>query len=404
VNKARTLDKTPSKPRGKRYFRELTDIELRMALDLHYRGTLYDAKVKGLRVRFGVHRTSFVYEEERWRHNRRLSNTYKTLGYFPDMGMREARDEAKKIAGRNAAGRISPGRRKAKKVGEAMAEYIAYLKSKAEEKGKPAAWARSVESIARHHILPAFEKDTLAQLSASPDVVMEWHKKISEAGNRKVIANQAAKILRAMYRRAARLDRTLPSDLPTSAVELNPESRSQRALQFGDFPQWFAAWSKIKSPIRRAFHCVNLLTGARPGELARLTWSDIDGRSFTIRGAKAQNDIVVPMSAAIAWAFKLARAHRVDGNPYVFPARSGHIMKFDLDGLPVWGMSLRRTWRTVAADAGVDELLAHFLLGHIPTGISRGYVAKLALASGQGMRNAQRKVSLRILRLLRGKP
>jgi hypothetical protein len=27
--------------------------------------------------------------------------------------------------------------------------------------------------------------------------------------------------------------------------------------------------------------------------------------------------------------------------------------------------ALRHTWRTVAADCGVDELLAHFMLGHV---------------------------------------
>jgi hypothetical protein len=27
-------------------------------------------------------------------------------------------------------------------------------------------------------------------------------------------------------------------------------------------------------------------------------------------------------------------------------------------------MALRRSWRTVAADVGVDELIAHFCMGH----------------------------------------
>jgi integrase len=191
--------------------------------------------------------------------------------------------------------------------------------------------------------------------------------------------------------------------VPTSAIEFNRESRSQNVLDFTDFPEWFKAWKKIESPTRRAFQMVNLLSGARPGELARLRWRDLEHQSFTIRSAKAENDIHVPMSAAIAWAFKLARAHRVDGNDYVFPARAGgHIVKFDADQLPAWGMSLRRTWRTIAADCGVDELLAHFLMGHIPSGVSRGYVAKMMLTSGQGMRAAQRKVSRRIIQLLKG--
>jgi hypothetical protein len=60
-------------------------------------------------------------------------------------------------------------------------------------------------------------------------------------------------------------------------------------------------------------------------------------------------------------------------------------------------MMLRRTWRTVAANVGVDELLCEFMQGHIPASISRGYVAKLVLSSGSGMRQAQRTVSRRMV-------
>jgi integrase len=195
----------------------------------------------------------------------------------------------------------------------------------------------------------------------------------------------------------------LPPHNPTSAVEFNPEKRSQNAMKLVDFPKWRKAWDKIEPPTRKAFQMIALLSGARPGELSKLKWGDVlpRERCFIIRGAKAENDIRVPMSAAIAREFKRARSAMVDGNPYVFSARAGgHLVKFDVDGLPAHGISLRRTWRTIAADCGVDELIAHFMLGHIPTGISRGYVAKLILSSGSAMRAAQRTVSLRMLKLM----
>ena len=132
-----------------------------------------------------------------------------------------------------------------------------------------------------------------------------------------------------------------------------------------------------------------------------------------IRAAKADNDVRVPLSVAIVKELKRARdAARSAGqspkgkskqSDYTFSRRErgGHIVKFDVDGLPAHGMALRRTWRTVAADSGVDELFSHFMLGHIPAGISRGYVAKMILSSGQGMRSAQRVMSARIVTLLR---
>jgi len=46
-------------------------------------------------------------------------------------------------------------------------------------------------------------------------------------------------------------------------------------------------------------------------------------------------------------------------------------------------MMLRHTYRSEAADLKIDELLSHFLMGHAP-----------------GMRDAQRKISRRIMSLL----
>jgi hypothetical protein len=54
----------------------------------------------------------------------------------------------------------------------------------------------------------------------------------------------------------------------------------------------------------------------------------------------------------------------------------------------------------VAADLGIDELLAHFLLGHAPEGISQKYIARMILTSGPALRAAQCKVSARIVALL----
>jgi integrase len=234
--------------------------------------------------------------------------------------------------------------------------------------------------------------------------VADWHKKIVRTSG-PAAADHAAKILRAMYRHAMRRDTTLPPGLPTAAVEFVGGQRSQDALDFADFPAWRAAWDKIESPTRKAFQLLDLLCGARPGELARLKWVDVLPRErvFVIRAAKsrkATHDIRVVMPSAIARALKLAR-DAAGESEWVFPSRDGgHIVKFDCDGLPAHGMMLRRTWRTVAADVGVDELVAHFLLGHIPPGISAGYVQKMILASGQGMRAAQRAVSKRIVGLL----
>jgi hypothetical protein len=70
------------------------------------------------------------------------------------------------------------------------------------------------------------------------------------------------------------------------------------------------------------------------------------------------------------------------------------------DKLPAYGVELRRTYRTIAADVGVDEMISHFLLSHAVAGILQRYVDRLALQSGEAMRQAQRKISRRIVSLL----
>jgi integrase len=215
-----------------------------------------------------------------------------------------------------------------------------------------------------------------------------------------VSANHAARVVRAAYRRAARLDRNLPPELPTSAVEFNPEKPSQKALDFKAFPKWLAAWRKIDSPIRRAYHLTALLIGPRPGELARLKWTDVkhNERNLVIGKAKAGEDIVIPMSDEIEAALRMARdAAGDEQGEFVFPgcAQRGH-----RDKLPARGNMLRHTYRTVAADLGIDDLLIHFLMGHAPEGISQKYVAILILSNGPAMRDAQAKISKRIVGLL----
>jgi hypothetical protein len=47
-------------------------------------------------------------------------------------------------------------------------------------------------------------------------------------------------------------------------------------------------------------------------------------------------------------------------------------------------------------------MLSHFLVSHEPAGISQRYVARMILASGPAMREAQRKISRRIISLQGG--
>jgi len=390
---------------AKRVYKHITDRQIEAVADFAdgMVKVIWDRDVRGLVVRIGKHRTTWVFQREHAIRGKR-GVTFVRLGYFPEMRVVGARKAAMIEAGRVASGRVIPGRKSATKLTEALDDYA----RRARVRGKSGSWARNIESLKRTH-LKDFLNWTLPELSAAPKVVNDWHVRVTE-DHGPYIANQAARVLRAVYNRARQLDRSLPPHNPCSAVEYNKEHRSQVALSFGDFPNWKSAWDKIKTPSRKALQMTGLLCGIRPGELSRLRWSDLfpkhpeSGkpmrRTFLIRDAKAKNNIYVPLSRAIARELKRAR-DASDGSDWVFPGRTkgSHITSFDDDGLPAHGMMYRRTWRTVAADCSVEELIADFCLGHVPKGISRGYVQKLTLASGQAMRRAQRDISRRMLDL-----
>jgi integrase len=357
-----------------------------------------DTGVVGLHLRIGLKRKTWHFYNERRLHGERIV-TSERLGHLPDMTLAKARKAAKVIAGRIASGRVTPGKRSAAKFADAMTEYLGHLVRQSERRGKPARWAGKVRSLSRLYLIPPWGKWPLAGMSGSPAAVRDWHIRVTrDAGP--TTANRCVQVMRACYKHASRLNRSLPVALPTSAVIMNVEKPSQRALAFSDFPAWSAAWGKIESPIRRAYHLFCLLTGVRPGEGARLRWIDVrdNEQSFTIPNAKAGADIVLPMSPEIVAALRMARDAAEEGDDLVFRGLS--YIDYRDAGLPVKGQALRHTYRTICADLEIDELISHYLLGHAPQGISQKYIATLILQNGPAMRTAQERISKRIVNLL----
>src|SRR5258708_40034450 len=103
---------------------------------------------------------------------------------------------------------------------------------------------------------------SLGDLSNAPGVVRDWHIEITEEHG-PVYANHAARIVRATYNRTAKLDRSLPVRLPTSAVEFNDEEASKKALDFKNYRKWFAAWRAIHSAVHQSYPLTGLLRGTR---------------------------------------------------------------------------------------------------------------------------------------------
>ena len=185
---------------------------------------------------------------------------------------------------------------------------------------------------------------------------------------------------------------------------MHTERGEQKGMAAKDFPHWFANWQKIGNPVRRAYHMVNLLTGARTGELARTRWENVDDEAgtLTIGDAKAGNDIAIPITSEIRKALKLAADAAPDRKPgdLIFPGCS-QLQHRDRRELPARGHALRRTYKTIATtQCKVPDDVSAYLLGHVPEGMSQRYLLRWAMSSGTAIREAQAKISRTMTALL----
>lgn len=394
-----------------RRFHKLTDRHVEAMFDFSEDAEptfVWDSKVHGLRLRVGKHKATWTFFREHRRRGKR-STTHRRLGYWspiPGEGMTvaAARKAAEALSGRIAGGHIETGKRHALTFSEAFDDYCQYLLKKATAAQKEPLWHRVVTGLGKLYLKPQWDGWTLAEISRAPKAVQEWHEDVSKRAGA-VTGNKVAKILRAAYRYAGRLRRDLPPELPTSGVVMNPEEPREAGMTDAQHRKWADAWRKIELPSRRAYHLLACLTGQRPGELARLKVADVDfaERRFTIRKAKASNNIMVPISPPIEAALRMAlKAH--DGkSEWLFPARAGgHIRRFDSDGLPLCGNGLRHNYKNIAVTMkpAVEEILTEFLQGHAPKGVSRKYVSTMILAKSDALHEAQARISARIMILL----
>lgn len=403
---------------------------------------LRDKRVKGLQLRIGKHRLAWQYYNERSDHGSRKGNiTCKALGRF-DPGLhagqtihREAwhvsteaaREAAMVIAGKVLEGTAPAFKRAGVRFAEAFEDYCLYLEEKAAENGKPARWARNVRKALGPIMLSQWAKWTLGEMSERPEDVASWHKQVARKHG-PTSANHCARIIRAMYRQRAGLDRSLNlANLPTSSVKLSKEKWQKRnnkagGLAAADFPAWHEAWQKIDNRTRKGFHLTNLLTGARPGELARTRWRDFDATAhvLTIGDPKMMNTYEIPTTPEIEAAINLAatdstivyKSHgkrtihkkivsRGPDDP-IFPGCE-RIQPRNRKEVPVMGHALRRTFEVIATDhCRVEPQHSDVLMGHVPEGNKKNYLPTWLRKNGPLIVEAQHTISRTLTALLQG--
>lgn len=277
--------------------------------------------------------------------------------------------------------------------------YLQYLERQAQEAGKPPRWADKVGSLGRVYMVPKWGKYRLIEMSDAPNAVAEWCAGIKSATS----ANHISRIMRAMWRRVAKRDPNLQFDnYPTRAFEKRKERGEQKGMIVRDFAAWYET-VKALPPVRHAYHLCNLLTGARPGELARTPWANVADDALTIGNAKTGNAIPIVLTPEICACLKMATDAVPDHKPddLIFPGCESNL---DRDKLPVRGHALRRTYRTFAHSLKVPDDIGNWLLGQAPEGVKAHYLLKWSMANNAAIVAAQHKISRAMMAALKAKP
>ena len=127
-----------------------------------------------------------------------------------------------------------------------------------------------------------------------------------------------------------------------------------------------------------------VLTGCRLGEIARLQWPEFDATDRCLRLADTKTGRSMRAIGSAAADF-IAAQPRQAGSPWVFPARSGDgpyqhtkkLVKKIFDDAGIQGASchtLRHTYASVATDLGYSDATIAGLLGHKGRGVTSRYV------------------------------
>jgi integrase len=370
----------------------LTDALLRAIKPSTGRVEMADAACRGLSLRVtaaGAKSFAFRYRPHG---SKRLERV--TLGAYPDVSLRHARDRADALRRQVADGENPSARRREAPTRSFAALADRYLSEHARR------FKRSADKDERNlrlHVLPRWGDWDFARITRA-DVIALVERLISDG--KPTLANHVQRLVSKIF--AFAMDATLAEQNPAARLRLRGVARVKTRTLSNDEIRLF--WSRVgEAPIARpvglALKLV-LATGVRPGEAAGMALSEIefnaDGASiaWTIPGARSKNrrPHYVPLSPLAAAIVREAREIAGPETAFVFTSRAerGHVDSSTLaatmarlpalldneKGAPSWkadpptAHDLRRTTATRLAAAGVPAEDVAAILSHVRSDVT----------------------------------
>lgn len=312
----------------------------------------WDTEVKGFGLFCGKQTKTWYYQRDVGGKTKRVR-----IGGYPTISAAAARETALGLAFEHARGAGKSAMQVAPTLRDALKAYTERAKLRS-DKNK-----RNVRERIELHLADWLD---LRLDEIDRGMVAARHRKLSD---KPVRANHTLQTFRSIYNHARR-SVDLP-ECPTVSIEWNAEQPSQEIID--DLKKWHAEVTKLINPIHRVYYQFLLLTGLRRMECATLRWEHIhadrlhlpmtkNGRPFDLPLTPEHHDILAPMKG-------------LDKN-WVFPAwkaKSGHLE--NPEGISWSAHAHRRTFASVAAEAGLFEEIIGRLLNHTPQTVTgRRYV------------------------------
>lgn len=318
---------------------------------------LWDDDLEGFGLRvFASGRKSFLVQYRAKGRTRRLS-----LGKYGVLTAAQARSLARERLGRVAAGEDPAEEKREGRDGPTVADLVArFLKEHVEAKRK-ARTTKEYRRLCELFILPQLGQRKVNDLDLA--AVDRLHRSLSATPYQ---ANRVLAVLSAALSLAEKWGWRAYHSNPCMHVERYKEKARDRFLTSEELERLGGVLKEAEGteplPALLAVRLL-VLTGCRLNEILQLRWDEVDFAHGCFRFSDSKTGAkVTPVGSAVLEL--LAKAPRVEGNPYVLPGRK--------DGKHFVG--LPKVWGRLRKLAGLDDVRLHDLRhSYAAVGVSGGH-------------------------------
>ena len=384
-------------PRRTKNVENLTEASVRDLVPRDNRFEVWDEDVRSLVVRVSPtgHKSFAVLRRKKGGRLERI-----TIGSWPDVSVKDARDQARTFVGDLTKGVSIAAERRSLRRGATLNDlWTLFLQHHA--KLRKRSWRTDENRWTCH--LEQYGREPLTEIT--PAKVSTWLAKIT-ASRGKIAANRVRALLMTMFN-VGRKQFGLRVVNPVRDTPRHRENTKDRYLQPEELRRFLEA-CQAADPVTRDFCKLALLTGQRTGTLCAMRWTDLNlrdgvwnipgefmkaGRPLTVPIARRSVEVLEArkaMASSTEWVFPSGRPAG-----YIAPPRHGFDRVTRAAGIEnLTPHDLRRTFATIAVEAGVGLGEIARLLGHTPAG---GVTAIYARTPMTTLRRAVEKISRAIL-------